>query len=192
MLVLFAISTIWHFFKTRPVKPQLTKADLPTTEFHEEIKKQNVNPIEQWVQEKIADVPFQSREKVLSLPLASAFHEFGLFCEQTNQKNFVAHLTRPQFGTRLGQLKLPGVSSKQTKTGGVVVPMKHFDIAKLRTHFGIVDVSAEEIAAQEKKRKADEALAEDGQRTIEESVPPASQRTAEAYYSGPSKRVRTD
>ena len=192
--------TVWHYFKTRKCKSQLTKADLPVTEFHEEIKQQNTNPIIQWVHEMIARVPFSSKQPAeLQKTLPEAFAAFQRFCDETNQKNYTAHLTRPQFGTRLGQLKLPGVYSKGAKEKGCHVQVKHFEIATLRAHFGIKDVSRAEQAAADKKRKQKEALEASGQRTLEATHPPALERAVQDYLAassnadtGESKRARAE
>ena len=180
---LHTLLTFWTFLKARPCKEQLTKEDLPETEHHQMIKKQNRDPLLLWVEhlaslsnndyyeieyeiknarKRNGDPTYGDIETYteLSLPIVNCFQLFRQWCRDANITGYVEHLNTFKFGTRLGRLakngELPGFWSEDAvKVAGKTTVVKHFHIAKLRTHFGLIETEEEN---QSKRRKIADSM----------------------------------
>ena len=125
-----AMRTFWDFLMNRPVKKKMTKADLPVTEYQEELQRLDEHPIILWLQHIATD--YRS-SKIIMKP-ENMWQDFKNFCDDDNLKK--DRFTKRGFETKLGFIlkSLPQASTKYGSTDGRV---RKFDLDWLRGHYKI-------------------------------------------------------
>jgi hypothetical protein len=125
-----AMRTFWDFLIKRPVKQKMTKADLPVTEYQEELQRLDEHPIILWLQHIATD--YRS-SKIIMKP-ENMWQDFKNFCDDDNLKK--DRFTKRGFETKLGFIlkSLPQASTKYGSTDGRV---RKFDLEWLREHYKI-------------------------------------------------------
>ena len=125
-----AMRTFWDFLIKRPVKQKMTKADLPVTEYQEELQRLDEHPIILWLQHIATDY----RGPSVVLKPDFMWQSFKYFCEDDNLKK--DRFTKRGFETKLGFIlrDLPQASTKYGSTDGRV---RKFDLDWLRGHYKI-------------------------------------------------------
>ena len=122
--------TFWDFLIKRPVKQKMTKADLPVTEYQEELQRLDEHPIILWLQHIATD--YRSPRVILTPDFM--WQSFKYFCDDDNLKK--DRFTKRGFETKLGFIlrSMPQASTKYGSTDGRV---RKFDLEWLREHYKI-------------------------------------------------------
>ncbi len=123
------LRTFWDFLMSRKVSAKMTKQDLPNTEYHRELKKANVHPIVQWVEN--ITLESKSSETEITMTANQAWDSYRCFCTDSNIP--LNKTTKRSFEVSLSIKTIPGVSKKQGTNGRV----RLFDLELLRKHFEI-------------------------------------------------------
>ncbi len=120
------IKTIYEYFKSIPDMDKFVTIPLPVTDYQQNLTELSVSPVEQWLK---AFVLQNSSEKEINMNSSDIYSSFNKWVSK-NCPDY--KLTNVQFGVRLKNLKVTGVSKgKPTKKGET----KTFDIVELLKHF---------------------------------------------------------
>tara|TARA_B110000046_G_scaffold83578_1_gene91772 strand:- start:434 stop:1315 length:882 start_codon:yes stop_codon:yes gene_type:complete len=122
-----ALRTFWDFLMSRKVNAQMTKDDLPNTEYHRELKKANAHPIIQWVE----NITIESKGDSMEMNSNQAWDSYRCFCTDSNIP--LNKTTKRGFETSLSIKNIPGVS----KISDGAKRSRVFDLNILRKHFNI-------------------------------------------------------
>lgn len=129
-----AQKTIYEYLKQIPDLDQFHTQPPPRTEFHKTQSELSMSPIEQWVREFTLFHHAKEEVKLSSGDIYNQFREWA----HINASKY--ECTKQQFGVRLTNLKLQGLTKGEHTRSGET---KIFNIPLLKTKYGIVNVERE-------------------------------------------------
>jgi len=123
---------------------------LPETAFHADMKSINVSPIESFIKEKLVDnfnYLDEGGKSILKISSKELYTDFVSYCEQCNMSYSISSM---QFGVRLKNLKLSGVSTGERSNKGYIMLL---DMALLKIHFNLNCLVPDEALASEEEEE---------------------------------------
>lgn len=92
------LRTVWDFFTNKEVKERITEEDFPTSEYQEELKEQQRDPINFWLEDYTVERVNDGRIKINAFALWENYQEYmkarNFKLEHTNINNFAQKVCR--------------------------------------------------------------------------------------------------